>query len=182
MADGWIDINFEVQGEQQVARTFQIADELSRDMRVPLGELMDQILLSVEAQFDTEGAAAHGAVWQPLSDDYGAWKAEHYPGRPLLVRDGGMKEAMLDRDSAVHVGLTEAVYEPISHIAGYHQAGANWIGPAWGHGEYPHHLPQRKMVDLSEEFKHANVDRVFARWIARKLAEAGSTSLPAVAA
>ena len=181
MPAGWIDIGFNVAGEQQVDRTFRIADELTRDMREPLGELMDLILDSVRAQFDTEGAAAHGAVWAPLSDDYGAWKAEHYPGRPLLVRDGGMKGAMLNHQTAVHVGLTEAVYEPLSQIAGYHQTGADWIGPAWGHGEYPHHLPQRKMVDLSEAVKHEAVDRVFARWIARKLAE-GRTLPGAIAA
>jgi hypothetical protein len=141
-------------------------------MSEPLGELMDQILDSVRAQFDTEGAAAHGIPWAPLSDEYGAWKAQHYPGWPVLVRDGGMKRAMLDRTTAVHVGPEEAVYEPVSEIAGFHQAGADWIGPAWGHGSYAHHLPQRKMVDLSEEFKHEAVDRTFARWIARKLADA----------
>lgn len=180
MSDGWVDIGFDVMGEQQVARTFQLAEDLSHDMREPLSDLMDQIVESVRAQFDTEGAAAHGDVWHPLSDEYGQWKAEHYPGRPILVRDGGMKGAMLNKQSAVHVGLTEAVYQPINSIAGYHQQGADWWGPAWGRGNVFHHLPQRKMVELSEEFKHEAVDRTFARWIAAKLAE-GSVGLPVAA-
>jgi hypothetical protein len=181
MPAGWVEIDFDVAGEQQVARTFELADEMSRDLSEPLGELMDQLIDQVSRQFDTEGAAAAGVPWQRLTDQYGTWKAENYPGRPILVRDGLMKAAMLDRLSAVHVSAEEAVYEPVSDIAGYHQSGADWIGPAWGRGEYPHHLPQRKMVDLSEEWKHANVDRVFARWIARRLAEDRALVVPLAA-
>jgi hypothetical protein len=180
--DGWIDIGLQVAGEQQVARQFQLADEFSRDMSEPLGQLMDQLIDSVREQFDTEGAASDGVPWQPLSDEYGAWKAEHYPGAPILVRDGGMRAAMLDRLTAVHVGPEEALYEPVSEIAGFHQSGADWIGPAWGRGDYPHHLPARKMVDLSEEFKHEAVDRTFARWIARRLAEDRLVAVPPLAA
>lgn len=181
MTESLITIGFEVAGETQVARQFSILDEFSRDLSEPLGQLMDQLLVSVEAQFDTEGAAADGAPWQPLSDDYGQWKAEHYPGRKILVAEGTMKAAMLNKLDAVRVSAEQAVYEPVSEIAGYHQSGADWIGPAWGHGEYPHHLPQRRMVDLSEEFKHEAVDRTFARWIAAKLAEARAASVPLAA-
>lgn len=171
MSSGFVDIGFEVMGEAQIARSFLLAEELSHDMSEPLGALMDQILDSVRAQFESEGTAAHGAHWAALSDEYAIWKAEHFPGRQLLVREGGMKGAMLNKALAVQIGLTEAVYEPRSEIAGFHQSGAEWIGPAWGHGEYAHHLPQRKMVELSEAFKHEAVDREFARWIAAKLAE-----------
>jgi hypothetical protein len=193
MSEGFVEIGFDVMGETQVARTFALADELASDMSEPLGELMDQLLSQVELQFDTQGAAGGsttlagsagvltGARWAPLSDEYGAWKAEHYPGWPILVRDGGMKRAMLDRQAAVHVSETEAVYEPISEIAGFHQSGADWIGPAWGRGEVLHHLPQRKIVDLSEEWKHEHVDRTFARWIARSLAEARGSAVPLAA-
>jgi hypothetical protein len=178
MTDGWVDINLEVFGETQVARTFELADELSRDMSEPLGELMDQILDSVAAQFSSEGAAAHGVRWAPLSDDYGAWKRLNYPGFPILVRDGTMQAAMLNRVEAVHVGPEQAIYEPVSDIAGFHQSGADWIGPAWGRGAYAHHLPARRMVDLSQEFKHVAVDRTFARWIARRLAGGRAAGIP----
>ena len=167
----WIAVSLEVMGETQVARQFDLAEAWSHDLSEPLGQLMDDLIDSVRAQFDSEGAAAEGQPWHPLSDEYGAWKHEHYPGEPILVRDGAMKAAMLNHQEAVHVSPEEAVYQPVSRIAGYHQAGADWIGPAWGRGEYPHHLPQRKMVDLTEEWKHEHVDRVFARWIAAKLAE-----------
>lgn len=170
MPEGFVDVGLEVFGEQVIARRFAMLDEQSRDLSEPLGQLMDQILDSVREQFDTEGAAAGGVMWAPLSDDYGAWKLAHYPGAPILVRDGGMRTAMLDRVGAVQVTAEMAVYDPVSEIAGYHQTGADWIGPAWGRGEYAHHLPARKMVDLSDEFKHSAVDRTFARWMAKQLA------------
>jgi Phage virion morphogenesis family len=181
MAQGFITVGVQAMGEQVIARQFRLAEEWSHDLSEPLDQLMDDLIDSVSAQFDTEGAAAAGDPWTPLSDDYGAWKLEHYPGRPILVRDGAMREAMLDRSSAVHVTNDVAVYQPISRIAGYHQAGADWVGPAWGRGRYPHHLPQRKMVDLSESWKHEHVDRVFARWIARKLAEGRAAGVPLAA-
>lgn len=173
MSEGLFTVAFDVAGETQIARSFDLADDMARDLSEPLGELMDRILASVEHQFETEGAAAHGERWAPLSEEYALWKAEHYPGRPILVATGEMKAQMLDRDTAVHVDAERAVYEPVSRIAGYHQTGADWLGNAWQHpGPYAHHLPARRMVDLSEDFKHEAVDRVFARWIARKLADA----------
>ena len=175
MAEAWVDIGITAMGLTEVARSFQMAEELTEDLSDPLGEVMDLLLDSVAAQFDTEGEAAAGMRWAPLSDDYAKWKAVHFPGWPILVATGEMKRAMLDREEAVHVGPDLAVYEPISDIAGYHQSGEDWFGPAWGHRigggtgppyiMYPHHLPQREMVDLTEELKHEAVDRTFARWI-----------------
>lgn len=166
----WIEIGIDVMGERQLARTFQIAEELTHDLSEPLGEVMDLLLDSVAAQFDTEGAAAHGVRWAPLSDEYAKWKAQHFPGWPILVATGEMKAAMLDKETAVHVTPEMAIYEPVSEIAGFHQAGADWLGNAWEHpGPYPHHLPARPMVELSEAFKHEAVDRTFARWINRQL-------------
>lgn len=37
--------------------------------------------------FQTQGRAS-GEPWAPLTPRYGAWKARHYPGKPILVREG----------------------------------------------------------------------------------------------
>ncbi|MEO8483330.1 MAG: hypothetical protein ABI634_14045 [Acidobacteriota bacterium] len=42
--------------------------------------------------FDSEGGGVGG--WAPLSEDYAAWKAKHFPGRPILVRTGALKESL----------------------------------------------------------------------------------------
>lgn len=183
----WVGVTFNVGGDTQIARGLEMAAAWSEDLHDPLSEMMDLIVEDVRAQFDSEGAQGAMGHWQPLSDIYGKWKAQHWPGRPILVRTGGMKGAMLNKEIAVRVGADAATYEPKSHIAGYHQFGPrDWDGPAWGHriggGKgrpyklYPHHLPQRKMVDLSDAFKHEAVDRTFARWIQRKLKESMAAS------
>lgn len=168
----WVQVSFSVDGDTQIARQLEMARSWAEDLHEPLAEMMDLILENVRAQFETEGAqGAHGR-WQALNADYAKWKERHWPGRPILVRDGGMKGAMLNKLTAVHVGRDRALYEPKSSIAGYHQKGETWVGPSWGHPQQQlHHLPQRKMVDLPEDFKHAAVDRVFARWVNRKLRE-----------
>lgn len=181
-APAWVQIEFTVAGDTQIARQFEVARSWAEDMHEPLSEMMDLIVDNVRAQFETEGTQGHSGRWQRLSDAYGKWKAQHFPGRPILVREGGMKGAMLNKLTAVHVGADRAVYEPKSNIAGFHQTGETWVGPSWGHAQQQlHHLPQRKMVDLPEDFKHAAVDRVFARWVQRKLREgraAGSRPAP----
>lgn len=170
-APAFVEVEFTVAGETQISRQFELAQSWAADLSEPLNELMDMILENVRAQFESEGSQGEHGVWQPLSDAYGKWKARNWPGRPILVRDGGMKGAMLNRTTAVRVSPDRAVYEPKSRTAGYHQSGADWVGPVFGHGEYPHHLPQRRMVDLPDTFKHEAVDRTFARWIQRKLRE-----------
>jgi hypothetical protein len=173
MSEGLVRVALDVDGDRAVDRFFEISTEHARDLSEPLNDLMDQVLESVAAQFETEGAASDGLPWAPLSDDYSKWKAAHFPGFPILVATGEMKRAMLDREVAVHVGPDEAVYEPVSDIAGFHQHGAQWWGNAWNHpGPYLHVLPARPMVELSEEFKHVAVDRTFARWLAGVLQEA----------
>jgi phage gpG-like protein len=32
--------------------------------------------------------------WRPLSPGYAAWKAKHYPGKPIMVRSGDLKKTL----------------------------------------------------------------------------------------
>lgn len=171
-APAWVQVEFAVDGDTQISRQLEMARAWAEDLHEPLEEMMDLVVDNVRLQFETEGAQGAHGVWQPLNSDYAKWKERHWPGRQILVRDGGMKGAMLNKTVAVHVGRDRAVYEPKSSIAGFHQKGETWVGPSWGHSQLQlHHLPQRKMVDLPDSFKHEAVDRVFARWVQRKLRE-----------
>lgn len=40
---------------------------------------------------------AHGK-WKPLSEDYAAWKQRHYPGKPLMVLNGDLKNSLTKKD------------------------------------------------------------------------------------
>jgi hypothetical protein len=167
-----VQIQFAVDGDVQISRQLELARSWAEDMHEPLQDMMDLIVDDVRAQFDTEGAQGAHGVWQRLSDAYGKWKERHWPGRAILVREGGMKGAMLNKTVAVTVGADRAVYEPKSDIAGFHQKGATWVGPSWGHAQQQlHHLPARRMVDFTDAFKHEAVDRTFSRWVQRKLRE-----------
>ena len=48
--------------------------------------------------FDSEGSSI-GEKWQPLSPSYAAWKGRHFPGQPLLVLRGKMKQSLTEESS-----------------------------------------------------------------------------------
>jgi phage gpG-like protein len=75
----------------------------------------------VQRNFETQGAYVGG--WQPLSTRYAAWKAKHFPGKPILVRRGALK-ASLEQGGAGNVSrVTEKAAEFGTSIgyAKYHQ-------------------------------------------------------------
>ena len=93
-----------------------------RDLTPAWHAILDD-LDTVEAKwFDTEG----GGSWRPLSPRYAAWKAKHYPGRPLLVREGFLRDALTNRGGRFR---TEAIREHDARVsvhlpyAGEHQRG-----------------------------------------------------------
>src|SRR5262249_32662130 len=90
-----------------------------------------------------EGEYALGHTWTPLSPKYAAWKAIHFPGRPILQRTGALRRAAsrpLRRATAD--GLTITI--PWSRELGqpvkveWHQEGTiGKVGPAGHTGTMP---------------------------------------------
>ena len=52
----------------------------------------------IDRAFVTKGQSI-GTKWKPLSPSYAAWKGRHFPGRPLLVLRGPMKQSLTDESS-----------------------------------------------------------------------------------
>lgn len=52
----------------------------------------------MEKQFESEGSGQSGS-WAELTEPYGTWKEQHFPGRPILVREGGMYAALTQSSS-----------------------------------------------------------------------------------
>jgi hypothetical protein len=52
----------------------------------------------MERQFEAEGQGQSGG-WAPLSEQYRRWKEEHYPGKPILQREGTLYEALTSSSS-----------------------------------------------------------------------------------
>lgn len=75
----------------------------------------------MSAQFETEGAFS-GRPWAPLAQSTQAYKAQNYPGKPILVQTGELKKAATT-PKQTHAGATELELTVDSEIAGFHQTG-----------------------------------------------------------
>lgn len=87
--------------------------------------------------------------WDPLSPGYAAWKARHYPGRPILVRTGALYASLTTKLDVLQVGPTRMVAGSSSTYGRYHQTGA---GP----------LPARPPIVVVEADRRAMVKAVQA--------------------
>lgn len=103
----------------------------------------DSFYAHLRAHFASEGAEGLGAKWASLSAAYAAWKAVHYPGKPILQRSGALLASLT---SSTAPG---AVYQPKPKsltigssvpYAIYHQKGTG-------------RMPQRKEIALDERTK-----------------------------
>ena len=117
----------------------QLAEQFEGDVTDGFnwGSLVPHVVDAVERMFRTEGDDR----WDPLNDQYAAWKARHYPGAGLLVRTGTYFEAATTPGGAYNVvevdndSLTFGV-EGLDYAA-YHEEGRG-------------HLPERPIFALLE--------------------------------
>lgn len=133
-------VTFTMLGDVVLARGISRYGDAVRDF----SPVWDQIRIDFhrieEEQFSSEGARS-GHPWAPLSPTYEAWKTKHFPGRSILQLTGQMWG-----EFAVGVGMQTEItpmkltMEPSMQRAVYHQQGTRT-------------MPQRKVVDLTEEDK-----------------------------
>ncbi len=167
-----VNIGVQAGGEQIAlyARGLELFAEEASDMSKPLAMIGANLMARVRVQFESEGAAGMGNSWMPLSETYGAWKAKHGPGVPILVglhpvskgtrqnptrpqsytASGAMRRSLLD-PADVHVTPRRMLYSPTDPKAGYHQTGTS-------------KMPRRPLVELSLSALHI-WDRYFAVWL-----------------
>jgi hypothetical protein len=155
-------VTFDVAGEQQYVRAFEAFDEELRDLRDPLGDVADHLRDVVGEQFETEGMHGLGSKWTPLNPGYDKWKRQHYPGAPMLVRSGAMREAFLVdgtrelTSDRLLWGITDQTNDEGERIGEYaraHQTGRGVV-------------PQRKIVALGS-MDRRQIDRIFVEWLHR---------------
>jgi hypothetical protein len=158
-------IEIDVAGERQVSRAFEATAREAEDLSEPLHDVGGLILRQVGEQFLTEGAHG-GSPWQRLSRAYDAWKEEHFPGRPLLVRTGAMRAAALS-PQAISVGPRRLVYE-LDDTAGasYMREGEEHdVGAiAYIHQKGKGHQRVRKILQLNPVARR-EIDRTFVEWL-----------------
>jgi phage gpG-like protein len=128
-----VHIRFTFFGEDQVNRTMVGFAERAADMR-PAWDLIETRFTEYEEKwFSSEG----DGQWPQLSKDYARWKAVHFPGEPVLHREGTLQDSMTKPDISIkEPGY--AIFGSGDPVAGYHQGGKG-------------NLPIRRVIDLDED-------------------------------
>ncbi len=133
-------VTFTMLGDVVLARGISRYGDAVRDFSPVWDQIRNDFHRIESEQFDSQGSRA-GHPWAPLSPTYEAWKAKHFPGRSILQLTGQMWG-----EFAVGVGMQTTIepmrltMTPSMQRAVYHQQGTRT-------------MPQRKVVDLTEEDK-----------------------------
>jgi hypothetical protein len=134
-----VTLSFDFYGDQQVERTLDRWEANVIDATPAWDAIVDDFVKIERAQFRTEGRRGSGG-WAPLSPRYARWKATHYPGKPILQREGDLVGSLTERPLGIEVILPHylAMGSDVEH-GEYHQA------PKPGS-----HVPRRRPIDLTE--------------------------------
>ena len=103
-----ITLHFQVAGGDVLHRQLgRVALDLT-DFTQPLRESGEVIYDAIRDEFATQGQT-QTPKWPALSPRYAAWKARHYPGKPMLRMTDALMRSITGR------GAQGAVYELSTH-------------------------------------------------------------------
>lgn len=110
-----------------------------KDLR-PVWPDIHKIFLDFMVQvFAKEGAFGDPPDrWAPLNPQYAAWKHRHYPGRPILQREGTLMASLTQEQAPHHVYRVGPGFMETGTSVAYARA------HQWGYP--PRHLPARPMI------------------------------------
>lgn len=148
-----LDIDVSVWGiREQIDRIGQLSAR-ARNLTRFFEREADLFRERMEEQFDTGGKHTGGS-WEPLEPIYAAWKEAHYPGQPILVREGHLRESLTAAGAPGHVEEitpTSLVVGTRNPTAAMHQ---------WG----TRRMPARPIIVLEEAYKSGIADRLLRFW------------------
>lgn len=113
-------------------------------------------------QFDEQGGGPQAGAWAPLSASYRAWKEANYPGQPLLVRTGTLRDALTSSGSpgalrsvsgdSLEYGTKGVLY------ASFHQTGTGRMPsrPPFDFGGIESQLQAAAMAGVREAVREAS--------------------------
>lgn len=138
-----ISLDFTVDGEAQLSRYFDLAENVLEDMSPIFDEWSEDFRHTMHNVFASEGAFEGRPKWKQLSPAYRLWKDINYPGRPILVRTGRMRGSLTDPWHPDHVHdigpRAMSIGTKVPHSI-FHQRGTV-------------KMPQRKVIELTEPQK-----------------------------
>ncbi len=143
-----VKLEVSVLGEMQLKRTIQGRIKAVSNWS-PAFRLIAADFVKMEAQqFDAEGAFGGNPRWKPLSAKYAAWKARHFPGKPILQLKKKLKHVM------THPKTDIAPLRLVLSFLGYRRG--SWDIPAL-HQTGTTKMPARKPINLTRSQR--------ARWM-----------------
>jgi hypothetical protein len=132
-------LTLDVYGDVALDRSLERFNAV-HDMR-PAWEVLRHRFLEMERrQFATEGAAGRHGRWDPLSEGYARWKANHFPGKTILRRTDELFTSLTE-------GPAIDIEEPHELV----------LGSDVRHGAFHHNpsdtsrMPRRRVVDFAED-------------------------------
>lgn len=139
----------DVAGDVQLRRRIDGLAANLEDFRPAFEQMADVWLEHMQQVFATEGMATAGH-WPALSPAYAAWKAKHYPGTHLLVREGTLGLAMTSKGGPGNIREISAT----QMVLGGRRPtpNGNWdVGRL--HQEGTRFIPRRRIINLPEWLK-----------------------------
>lgn len=156
-------LSFSFYGEHQLDRTLNrmIADV--EDATPAWEVILASFIRAERKQFRSQGAYG-SAGWVPLSPRYAAWKALHFPGKPILERTGRLLRSLTQQPLGIEVMQPHRLLMGSNVKYGeFHQAGSG-------------HLPRRRPIELPESLRVEWV-KTLQRYIVTGYATARPTAI-----
>jgi len=146
-----IALNIETTGTQKFARAFNSYVEDIRDFRPWFDMVKIDLGKMVKKNIDAGGEPE---TFKPLSEDYAKWKSRKYPGNPILVLTGALRDAFTN-------GTDKTVNEQTNTRAEF--------GTTLGYAEHQFRAG-RKIVQLTDADRERWVQmlQVWAHRVARE--------------
>jgi phage gpG-like protein len=129
-------VSFEIKGVDEVKKGIAALLEATKDLRPFWRDVFaPKYFAIVQDLFKTGGASRgtggrfKGGNWAWLSPKYRIWKAEHYPGQPILVREGTLRESLRWSGNGLGYGGIFEAYPAFAKVgtavpyAKYHDTG-----------------------------------------------------------
>lgn len=91
----------EITGDDKAVKGLDAIIKAMRDMSPLFESVIEPAFYEWQTErFDTEGGDQR---WQRLSSRYAAWKAQHFPGKKILDREGLLREGLTRRGGRFQV-------------------------------------------------------------------------------
>lgn len=108
-----------IDGIPRVVSLFNRLGEAVSDLRPAFDEIGESFKAYEEYSFSRGGPG-----WKPLKPRYAAWKATHYPGRPILTRTASLRESLKGGPGYIqNVSRLQGEYGTSNPVAMFHQRG-----------------------------------------------------------